>query len=210
MKTLSKILFVPGLLLQLLTASCKETQTATNPHLELFASGLTTPVCIANAGDSRLFIIDQHGIIVVLDSGGNKKAEPFLDIRNRVTYGGERGLLGIAFHPRYKDNGYFYVNYVGAGDSTHISRFTASGTNPDKADASSEFNILTIHQPFTNHNGGDLHFGPDGYLYFALGDGGSAGDPGNRAQNLREYLGKIHRIDVNSGNPYGIPASNPF
>ena len=210
MKTLHKTLTLFLLLALLETISCKEMQPVSNPSLIVFATGLVTPVCIANAGDSRLFTIDQHGLIMIVDSAGNVNTVPFLDIRSRVTYGGERGLLGLAFHPRYKTNGYFYVNYVGAGDSTHISRFSASISDPGKADPSSEYKLLTLYQPYVNHNGGDLCFGPDGYLYIGLGDGGSGGDPGNRAQNFSEYLGKIHRIDVNSGSPYSIPQTNPF
>lgn len=179
-------------------------------QLVLYASGLTAPVCIANAGDSRLFVVDQHGYIVILNSLGLANAQPFLDIHDRVVYGGERGLLGIAFHPQYSVNGYFYVNYTGTGDSTHISRFKVNVDNADMADPKSEQKLMTIFQPYANHNGGDIQFGPDGYLYIGLGDGGSGGDPGNRAQNSKTFLGKMLRIDVDNGNPYGIPSTNPF
>ena len=179
-------------------------------NLVPFATGLITPVCIANTGDSRLFVVDQHGKINIVDSAGNINPQPFLDITDRVSYGGEEGLLGVAFHPQYSTNGYFYVNYIGPSDSTHISRFSMIAGNPDLADPQSEFKLMTIYQPFTNHKGGDLNFGPDGYLYFGLGDGGSAGDPGNRAQNPMDYHGKMLRIDVNNGNPYAIPPTNPF
>jgi len=175
-----------------------------------FATGLTTPVCITNAGDDRLFVIDQHGMVMIVDSAGTVFSEPFLNIKDRTVYGGERGLLGMAFHPGYDTNGYFYVNYTGAGDSTHISRFGVTSDNPDKADSLSEFKIMTIAQPFENHKGGNLGFGPDGYLYIGMGDGGSGGDPGKRAQNPGVLLGKMLRIDVDSGNPYSIPPSNPF
>lgn len=175
-----------------------------------FASGLTSCVCIANVGDNRLFVVDQHGSVSILNPSGTVISPAFLDIHDRVVYGGERGLLGIAFHPQYQTNGYFYVNYVGAGDSTHISRFKVSAGNPNQADPQSEFKLLTIFQPYQNHNGGDLNFGPDGYLYIGLGDGGSGGDPGNRAQNPKEFLGKMLRIDVDHGNPYAIPTTNPF
>ncbi|HET7733319.1 MAG TPA: PQQ-dependent sugar dehydrogenase [Paludibacter sp.] len=210
MKTLHKILTASLLLLYAGTTGCKEMQAIDTPGLVVFASGLTTPVCITHADDSRLFVVDQHGLVMLLDSGGNVNPVPFMDISSRVVYGGERGLLGIAFHPNYKTNGYFYVNYVGKGDSTHISRFSVSATDPDKADPASELNLMTIYQPFSNHKGGDLCFGPDGYLYIGLGDGGSGGDPGNRAQNLMLLLGKMLRIDVDRGNPYAIPATNPF
>jgi len=175
-----------------------------------FATGLSNPVSIANAGDNRLFVVDQAGYIRIVDVGGNVKSQPFLDIHDKVIFGGEQGLLGLAFHLDYKSNGYFYVNYVGTGNITHISRFKVSASNPDMADPGSEFILLTQPQPFTNHNGGNLCFGPDGFLYIGLGDGGSGGDPGNRAQNPMEYLGKLLRIDMNKGNPYAIPPSNPF
>lgn len=175
-----------------------------------FADGFASPVIITHAGDSRLFVADQPGTIFIVDSAGNINTEPFLDITEKVTYLGEQGLLGLAFHPDYKNNGFFYVNYIGAGDSTHISRFTMLSGNPDKADPQSEIKIMTLAQPYRNHNGGNLVFGPDGYLYIGLGDGGSGGDPQNRAQNPVELLGKILRIDVDHGNPYALPESNPF
>ncbi len=198
------------LILFVLSFCLLEVNGQSTNNLELFASGITDPVCIANAGDSRLFIVSQPGYIYIIDETGNVNPTPFLDIHNKVQYGGEQGLLGVAFHPAYNENGYFYVNYIGNGDSTHISRFNVSSSNPDLAESSSEMKLLTLYQPFTNHNGGDLNFGPDGYLYFGLGDGGSGGDPGNRAQNLLQYLGKLHRIDVDQGNPYAIPVTNPF
>lgn len=176
-----------------------------------FASGFNQPVCITNAGDSRLFVVSRAGYIYIVNNLGNTNPVPFLDIDARVkSNGGEQGLLGLAFHPEYPDSGYFYVNYTGIGDSTNISRFSVSQSNPDLADDQSEKKLLTLFQPFTNHNGGDLHFGPDGYLYIGLGDGGSGGDPGNRAQNKLDYLGKMLRIDVDHGDPYSIPATNPF
>lgn len=175
-----------------------------------FAAGLLNPVGIANAGDERLFVINQEGIIRIVQADGTVNTEPFLDIKDRVTFKGEMGLLGLAFHPDYKTNGTFYVNYVGQGNRTNISRFKVSKDNPDKADAHSEVNLMNILQPFENHKGGDLAFGPDSMLYIGLGDGGSEGDPQNRARNPLELLGKILRIDVNHGDPYAIPANNPF
>jgi glucose/arabinose dehydrogenase len=175
-----------------------------------FATGLNAPVCIANCGDSRLFVVDQTGYIRIVDENGNVNPVPFLDIHERVNYGGERGLLGLAFHLDYSANGYFYVNYVGEGDTTHIARFSVSESDPNLADPSSELRMINIAQPYTNHNGGDLQFGPDGYLYIGMGDGGSAGDPQNRAQNPMELFGKMLRIDVDNGNPYSIPVTNPF
>ena len=175
-----------------------------------FATGLSNPVSMAHAGDNRLFVVNQRGSVVIVDSAGIVNPGPFINITDRVVFGGEQGLLGIAFHPDYKTNGYFFVNYTGEGDSTHISRFSTIAGNPDKADSLSELQVLTIAQPFQNHNGGTLCFGPDGYLYIGLGDGGSGGDPDNRAQNEREMLGKMLRIDVNTESPYSIPTTNPF
>jgi len=175
-----------------------------------FASGLTSPVAISNAGDSRLFVVEQRGIVKIINPTGTVNAQPFLNISGRVIYGGERGLLGIAFHPRYSTNGYFYVNYIGEGGHTRISRFKVSSDNANIADPQSELILMTISQPYQNHNGGDLKFGPDGYLYIGMGDGGSGGDPGNRSQNTQELLGKMLRIDVDQGNPYSIPTTNPF
>ena len=219
MKSLHKIFWLLILIPIFNNTSCKKNgdtkeDTKEDPKIESkmvsFATGLSNPVSITNAGDSRLFVVDQAGYIRIIDSGGKVNPQPFLDIKGRVTFGGERGLLGLAFHPQYKSNGYFYVNYVGVGDSTHISRFKVSVSNAEMADPQSEFKLMTIFQPFTNHKGGNLSFGPDGFLYIGMGDGGSAGDPGNRAQNPKEYLGKMLRIDVNQGNPYTVPASNPF
>lgn len=175
-----------------------------------FATGLQNPAGITHAGDERLFVIDQEGYIRIVNMDGTIHAEPFLDIKDKVIFQGERGLLGLAFHPDYKTNGYFYVNYVGRGNRTNIARFSVSADNPNKADSASEITLLEILQPFNNHKGGDLAFGPDSMLYIGLGDGGSAGDPQNRARNPLELLGKILRIDVNRGDPYAIPESNPF
>jgi glucose/arabinose dehydrogenase len=171
-------------------------------------------------GSGRLFIVNQSGIIRIFDLNTNTLLPTeFLNITGPVLFGGERGLLGLAFHPDFQNNGYFYVDYIDdpSGD-THISRFTAADPASNATvDPATELLLLTIDQPsgasFTNHKGGDLNFGPDGYLYIAVGDGGSGGDPGNRAQNPQDLLGKILRIDVDnpgSGNNYGIPPSNPF
>jgi len=204
-----KIKYTHYLLAGLLTTSAYS--NAQYPGILIpFADGFTSPVVITHAGDSRLFVVNQPGSILIVDSSGNVNPEPFLDISSRVVFGGEQGLLGLAFHPDYKNNGYFYVNYIGAGDSTHISRFTMLSGNLEKVDTSTEMKIMTIAQPYKNHNGGNLAFGPDGYLYIGLGDGGSGGDPQNRAQNPDVLLGKILRIDVDHGNSYSIPESNPF
>ncbi len=174
-----------------------------------FANGLSSPVDIKHAGDSRLFVVEQGGYIRIVQSNGTVLGTPFLDINTQVSTGGEQGLLGLAFHPNYASNGFFYVNYTDTSGDTHVARFQVSG-NPDIANAASELTILTVAQPFSNHNGGDLAFGPDGYLYIAMGDGGAANDPGDRSQNPAEMLGKMLRIDVDSGSPYAIPPSNPF
>ena len=175
--------------------------------VEQIASGLDSPVSITHAGDARLFITLQRGQVVIWDRT-TILPEPFLDIRDLVSNGGERGLLSIAFHPRYAENGLFFVNYTNAGGHTVIARYQVSA-DPNRADHASARQLLTIEQPFSNHNGGQMQFGPDGYLYIGMGDGGSGGDPGNRAQSLNTLLGKMLRIDVDA-ETYVIPASNPF
>ncbi len=182
---------------------------AANYEWTLIASGLTRPVDVqpANDGSGRLFIIEKMGYIRTYENG-NLLNEPFLDITDRVNAGGnEMGLLGLAFHPDYEQNGFFYVNYTGDGGHTRISRFQASENSADK---NSEKVLLVIEQPYQNHNGGALAFGPDGYLYAGLGDGGNAGDPHKNGQNTNSLLGKILRLDVNNGDPYAIPSDNPF
>lgn len=141
---------------------------------------------------------------------GATLADPFLDIREQVgSQGNEQGLLGLVFHPDYENNGFFYVNYTDVNGDTVISRFQVSA-DPNRAEAASEKFLVQVDQPYPNHNGGHLEFGPDGYLYAGLGDGGSGGDPQGNGQSLETLLGKVLRIDVNSGDPYGIPGDNPF
>lgn len=197
------------LLAILLTAACGgRADDVPVIAFEPVVSGVTRPVAIAHAGDARLFITLQDGRIVIWD-GTRLLPEPFLDIRARVTSGGERGLLSVAFHPRYRENGFFFVNYTDLGGDTVVARFKVSAADPNRADPASFRQILFVDQPFANHNGGQLQFGPDGFLYIGMGDGGSGGDPGNRAQNLNDLLGKMLRIDIDA-EPYAIPPSNPF
>lgn len=179
--------------------------------LQTFATGFSSPVAIVNAGDSRLFVVQRGGAIRILNANGTINATNFLTLTSStIVSGGERGLLGLAFHPNYATNGYFYVNYTRASDgATVIARYNVSA-NLDVADANSGQVLLTVSQPFSNHNGGSLVFGPDGYLYIGMGDGGSFGDPSNYGQNINSLLGKMLRIDVDSGSPYAIPAGNPY
>jgi glucose/arabinose dehydrogenase len=172
-------------------------------------SGLTRPVDLQVDGSGRLFVIEKVGRIRIIQDG--QLLEPsFLDITDRVgSSGNEQGFLGLAFHPRYAQNGRFFVNYTDKNGDTSISRFQVSA-DPDLADPASEAKLLGIDQPFANHNGGALAFGPDGYLYAGLGDGGSQGDPFGNAQNTGVYLGKILRLDVDSAEPYAVPPDNPF
>ncbi len=182
--------------------------------IELFASGFNSPVSIKHAGDSRLFVVEQEGVIKIVNSDGSVNTTPFLNIDSRVIdTGSERGLLGLAFHPQYMSNGFFFVNYINNSGNTVVSRFIANPPDGNTADPNTEEVLLTINQPFSNHNGGDLAFGNDGHLYIATGDGGSGGDPDNYGQNLNSLLGKMLRININSaegGNNYAIPADNPF
>ena len=177
----------------------------------LVADGFRQPLNVNNAGDgsNRLFVVGQQGQIWVIEDG-KVLTETFLDIRGRVnSQSNEQGLLGLAFHPDFENNGFFYVNYTDATPATIISRFTIS-ENPNIADANSEKILLSINQPYSNHNGGHIEFGPDGFLYIGMGDGGSAGDPQNNAQSADTLLGAMLRIDVNAGDPYAIPPDNPY
>ncbi len=172
------------------------------------------PLAIANAGDGsgRLFVAEQGGVVYAVN-GGVVNATKFLDISGQVSGGGEQGLLGLAFHPNFPADGRVFVDYTNVAGDTVVSSFRVDPGVPDRVVPASEVVILTVAQPYPNHNGGEILFGRDGLLYVGLGDGGSAGDPGNRAQNLNSLLGKILRIDVDrtSGSlNYAIPASNPF
>lgn len=206
------------LILTFVIASCNETKSTSFSLEEAFPYlTFSNPVDLQSPrdGTNRLFVVEQQGRIIVFVNDRNTTTKKvFLDISDRVSWGGEMGLLGLAFHPQFSSNGYFYVNYTANNPRrTVISRFRVPPTNPDSADKNSELILMTFNQPYSNHNGGCLAFGPDGYLYIATGDGGSAGDPQNNAQNLTNLLGKILRIDVNNRQAplnYAIPADNPF
>src|SRR5438067_809363 len=180
-------------------------------------SGLSAPVDLQNPNDGtgRLFVVEQQGMIRIV-TNNSLLSTPFLDIHNQVDFGGEKGLLGLAFHPSYSQNRRFFVNYdrvVSGQMQTVISEFQTSASNPNQADPTSERILFTVNQPFPNHKGGQLAFGPKGFLYIGLGDGGSAGDPFGNGQNLQTLLGKMLRIDVDHtspGLPYAIPSDNPF
>jgi len=179
------------------------------------ASGLDRPVFITSSkdGTGRLFIVEQPGRIRILTSGGTLLSTPFLGITSQTSDGYEQGLLGLAFHPSFKTNRKLYVNFTDNNGDTIIREYRASSTNPNVVSTSTARTILKIGQPYDNHNGGMLAFGPDGYLYIGMGDGGDSGDPGNRAQSINSLLGKMLRIDVNggiTGRNYLIPGSNPY
>jgi glucose/arabinose dehydrogenase len=177
-------------------------------------SGFANPVLITNAGDGsgRLFVVEQTGYVRTL--AGGPASTPFLDVHLRIKNGGEQGLLGLAFHPNFENNGKLYVNYTRAGDGATVIDEYRVTTNPNNVDeAGTRRQILVIAQPYDNHNGGGIAFGPDGYLYIGMGDGGSANDPGDRAESVNTLLGKMLRIDVNgtsSGKQYRIPSTNPY
>ncbi len=182
-------------------------QAQTTPAVEEFATGFNEPLDIDHAFDDRIFITERLGVIKIIHPGG--AVTTFMDIQERVgSDAGEQGLLGIVFHPDYAENGYFYANYTDTLGDTHVVRFSRDAINPDLADVNSEMTLFTADQPANNHNGGDLKFGPDGYLYVFMGDGGGAGH--NRSQDLGLLFGKILRLDVDGGSPYAIPADNPF
>ena len=176
----------------------------------LVASGIPNLVDIEHAGDSRLFLVDQDGRILIHD-GTAVLATPFLDIRSIVLFSGEQGLLGLAFHPDYAANGFFYVNYTSNAGDIVVARYRAAPPGGNVADSASAMVVLSVPHPAnSNHNGGQIRFGPDRYLYVSTGDGGGGGDQANNAQNLGSLLGKILRLDVDGGAPYAIPPTNPF
>ena len=191
--------------------------------LQSFATGFSEPLEITHAGDSRLFVVQKGGLIRIVNANGSVNATPFLDLSTLVSTNSERGLLGLAFHPNYATNGFFFVNYSNTAGNTVIAKYSVSA-NANIANTTGTI-LMTINQPYSNHNGGSIKFGSDGYLYIAMGDGGSSGDPQGYSQNLsltninvvsnpsRIYLGKMLRIDVNTTAPglnYGFPSTNPY
>ncbi len=192
-------------------ASGEQAYAQTALTVEKIQGGITNPTFVVSPpGDTaRLFILEQDGLIKIIKNGTLLET-PFLDVSGISSSGGERGLLGLAFHPDYALNGHFYINYTDNGGDTRVDRGKVSD-NPDIAEPDSLVNIITIDQPYSNHNGGMIAFGPtDGYLYIGMGDGGSAGDPGNRAQDPSTLLGKMLRIDIDGDFPYSVPSTNPY
>ncbi len=195
-----------------LASDSSSVSTAVTLRAREVVSGLERPVFLtAPAGDTRLFIIEQPGRIRIV-SGGQLLPTPFLDISDRISFGGERGLLGLAFHPRYSQNGYLFVNYTDHAGDTRVERYQVS-SDRNRADPASASVVLKVAQPYANHNGGMVLFGPDSMLYVAMGDGGSGGDPQGNGQNTGSLLGKLLRLDVDhapAGAGYAIPRDNPF
>ncbi len=224
---LKRVLLIALLLMALLVLAAPAIMQAADPaqpdpasiSLEPVVTGLVRPLYVTHAGDNsgRLFLVEQGGKIWVIENG-QRFDQPFLDVSGLISpeatsSGGytERGLLGLAFHPDYAENGRLFVNYTDRNGNTVVAGYQVSADDPNVADPNSAVTIFTAQQPYSNHNGGYLAFGPDGTLYIGFGDGGSQGDPQNNAQNLASPLGKILRIDVDAEDaPYAIPADNPF
>jgi glucose/arabinose dehydrogenase len=207
--------YLTVLLSAIAISGCSEDSTepivpVTGLAAEVVVGGFSNPAFLATPpGDSRLFVSDLDGRVWIIENG-ERLATPFLDISDDVRSGGEQGLLGFAFHPDYNTNGYFYVSYsVEPDGDTQIERYSVSG-DPNVAQPNPDRVIFTLDQPSSNHNGGQITFGPDGMFYIALGDGGGGGDPGGNGQNPNTLLGSLLRIDVDGGNPYSVPANNPF
>jgi glucose/arabinose dehydrogenase len=217
--TASGSTYVPAQATQSVTLAVGQTATTTVRYavlpddvtlgVEVVAAGLSSPLYVTSPPrDPRLFVVEQVGRIRIVANGA-LLATPFLDVRSRITSGGERGLLSVAFHPSYATNGFFYVNFTDLQGNTRVERFRVS-SDPNVADAASSTLILAVAQPYANHNGGLVMFGPDGMFYIGMGDGGSGGDPLGHGQNRNSLLGKMLRIDVDGTPPYGIPSTNPF
>lgn len=203
----------------LMLAGCTSRTDSTGPAeipttfglaAQQIAAGLSSPVYLASPpGDARLFIVEQGGRIKII-ANGSLLPTPFLDISSKISTGGERGLLSVAFHPSYKTNGFFFVYFTATNGDIRVERYSVSA-NPDVANASSSKLIITAsHSSAANHNGGLAMFGPDGKFYLGLGDGGGGGDPFGNSQNKATLLASLLRIDVDSGDPYSIPAGNPY
>ena len=198
------------------TITRESAPAAADVQLTTIASGLDRPLYLTTAGDGtdRLFVLEQTGKVWIFDEG-EPLTDPFLDVSEIISPSADRpyseqGLLGLAFHPEYVDKGTFFINYTNRGGDTVVARYQVSLSNPNIADASSGEIIFELEQPYANHNGGHIDFGPDGFLYISLGDGGSANDPLGAGQNRKILLGSMLRIDVDAGLPYGIPEDNPF
>jgi len=225
-----KKLWIVGILLVLLTLPAVAQETteeivitrdsapeSSSIQLTPVVSGLNRPLYVTNAGDgsNRLFVLEQSGNIWVIEEG-EQLEQPFLNVSDLISPSAigsgysEQGLLGIAFHPDYENNGFFFINYTDQSGDTVVARYSVSLSNPNIADANSAETIFQISQPFGNHNGGHMEFGPDGYLYISLGDGGSANDPLGAGQNPQLLLGSILRLDIDGDLPYSIPEDNPF
>ena len=207
-----RLLFTALLATTLTLSSFGQAELQSPPEVafqSFISTGLNDPVRIVPSEDGYLFVIEQgDGDVEVYNLAGVHQGK-FLDISSLISTGSERGLLGLAFHPNYLTNGKFYLNYTNNGGDTVVSEWTVSGS-PTVADSGSEEILMTIPQDFSNHNGGHIAFGPDGYLYIGMGDGGSGNDPNGRAQNMNSLLGKMLRIEVVGNGTYGIPASNPY
>jgi glucose/arabinose dehydrogenase len=179
--------------------------------VQLVATGLESPVLVASPpGDSRLFVVERRGVIRIVRSG-QPAAEPFLDLRGEVsTFGSERGMLSMAFHPQYAQSGRFFVTYTGIDGAVHLVRFERSGNNPDVANPATRQELLRIPTPGVQHYGGMMQFTPEGKLLVSIGEGGTFTEPGGEAQNPETLLGKLLRLDVDSGDPYRVPSDNPY
>ena len=206
---------VPVLACLLVAAACDSGPSNGQPpgdagiRLQRVVQGLQSPVQVAApANDARLFVVEQPGRIRIVEDG-SLLATPFLDIRAKVASGGERGLLSVAFHPQYAQNGAFFVNYTDLNGDTRVERYQVSA-NRNVADPASAELVIFVDQPFANHNGGLVMFGPDGRLYVGMGDGGGGGDPREAGQDPTQLLGKLLRLDVDAARPYAIPAGNPY
>ena len=214
MKKQMRLLFL--ILLATLTTGCDSSSSSSSAStdgmtLKPVFTGLNQPVYLTSAhdGSNRIFIVEKEGLIKVAKDGAILDT-PFLDILSRTSRGAEQGLFTIAFSPNFKTDKRFFINYTDTHGDTVVSRWEVSAENPDRADGGSEKMILQVPQPFANHNGGCLQFGPDGMLYIGLGDGGSGGDPKGNGQNLNALLGKMLRIDVSGSAGYTVPSDNPF